>query len=322
MSVVDLHVEPLLDRELAGPLTESEQRVLNDHLAHCIECRVERQARRDFAQALQAPPAMDGIDALVARTLGQEPAPTPSVRVAPLRHSAPVPRAGARRGLLIAALLLGSAAAAAFATEPFGQLLPSFAPAASSETALTNLADAVRQRVRTARRAVPSVNPASSQTPSISVAAPHTSDDAASNHDSVGEVVPATSESETVSKPLTAAQLFARANKLRHTGKLDDALKAYGVLDRKYPESAEARLSKSIAARLLLDQGQATDALEHYDDVLHASPDNVEALMGRAGALRRLGQRAAEARTLRRVVTSHPNSPHAAAARARLDGLE
>jgi tetratricopeptide (TPR) repeat protein len=311
-------VEPLLDRELVAPLTASEQRMLDEHLQHCLECRFERQVRRDFAMALAAPANLDGIDDVIAQTLGEVPTASPSIRVAPARRSVPALRNGARRSLLIGVLMLGSAAAAAFVAEPLARFWPTTSSAASNTT-LTNLLDSVRQHIRHTHLGV-----ARPGTTSLAVAeqlAP--SAQSAAQLALPGEAAtPVASESETPTKPRSAAELFARANKLRHSGRLRDALKWYGVLDTKHPDSAEARLSKSIVARLLLDQGQATKALEGYDDVLRSNPSNVEALMGRAGAQRRLGQHAAEARTLQRVIATHPNSPHAEAARARLSDLQ
>lgn len=324
MNVVDLHVEPLLDRELRGGLTEAEQKVLEHHLAHCVECRFERQLRRDFAQALQTPAAVGNLDDLIARTLGDAPKQPNSIRLAPTPATPPVLRKGLRRGLLVGALLLGSAAAAAFVSESGGRFIAGLG-ADGNDTAMSGFIDAVRQRMRSRRvdqaqldqvdrpQAAPADEPA---TAGVATAG----NDEQVTPPALSEVLGA--ESASRSKAQSAPSLFARANKARHAGRSGEALKLYAQLDAKYPDSAEARLSKSIVARLLLDQGQAKTALERYDEVLRTNPANVEALMGRAGALRRLGQRGAEVRTLRQVVQVQPNSPHAEAARARLDELD
>lgn len=328
MNVVDLHVEPLLDRELRGPLTDAEQEMLDNHLAYCVECRFERQVRRDFAQALQAPAAVGDFDDLIARTLGDAPKQPNSIRLAPTPATPPALRKGLRRGLLVGALLLGSAAAAAFVSEPGARWMSSLG-AGSSDAALSGFADAVRQRVRAkrvehAQLDAAQLDPArvtSPDEPSTAGAVEAASDDRATPP-ALSETSSAGPESSGRIKAQSAPSLFARANKARHAGHSRDALKLYAMLDAKYPDSAEARLSKSIVARLLLDRGQAQTALESYDEVLRTNPGDVEALMGRAGALRRLGQRGAEVRTLRQVIQIQPNSPHAEAARARLEEID
>jgi hypothetical protein len=58
MKVIDFHPDDLLDRELSGVLSASEQRRLLEHLEQCQTCRLERQLRADFRAEL-AWPALD-----------------------------------------------------------------------------------------------------------------------------------------------------------------------------------------------------------------------------------------------------------------------
>lgn len=49
MKVIDVHPEDLLDRELAGTLSDDQRALLDVHLASCESCRMERLLRADFA---------------------------------------------------------------------------------------------------------------------------------------------------------------------------------------------------------------------------------------------------------------------------------
>lgn len=309
MSVVDLHVESLLDRERVSTLTEAEQKVLDEHLASCVECRFERQLRRDFAGSLRGPVGVDDVDDLIDRVLGDAPAEPVHVSVAATPRRPRLLARTTRQWLVIGGVLLGSAAAAAFVSEPLiSQIWPKAEMAESVDPNVT-----ASQQGSAASSNEGTWEPMALYTPSSETALPAAPPPPLPSSTAGNEPSAAMLES--------ASAVFSRANELRHAGKLRAALKWYAALDTKYPESAEARLSKSIVARLLLDQDQATRALQSYDDVLRSDPNGVEALMGRAAALRRLGQRGAEARTLRQVIQAHPNSAHAEAARTRLAEL-
>ncbi|MEN9799065.1 MAG: hypothetical protein RL653_2761 [Pseudomonadota bacterium] len=68
MNGPDLHPEELIDRSVAGRLTDDESARLDAHLAACTACRAEMRLRRDFAEL----PSLDGrLSALVDRALAQ-----------------------------------------------------------------------------------------------------------------------------------------------------------------------------------------------------------------------------------------------------------
>jgi hypothetical protein len=55
VTVIEVHPEELLDRELRGTLTEREHQLLVAHLKRCSACRMERQLRADFERELSVP---------------------------------------------------------------------------------------------------------------------------------------------------------------------------------------------------------------------------------------------------------------------------
>ena len=70
MSVVEVHPEELLDRELRGELSESDRVMLSAHLARCSACRMERQLRLDFERELGEKPAAVDLGSFVSGALG------------------------------------------------------------------------------------------------------------------------------------------------------------------------------------------------------------------------------------------------------------
>ncbi|HEX6242536.1 MAG TPA: zf-HC2 domain-containing protein, partial [Polyangiales bacterium] len=127
MSVIEVHPEELLDRELRGELTERERVLLNAHLARCAPCRFERQLRADFETEHTYPlPASDLTD-VIAGALRACDLPTgsePGVRMAPTpapgQHrgagavAAPAAAAGAGRGRLWRRALMALVACSVF----------------------------------------------------------------------------------------------------------------------------------------------------------------------------------------------------------------
>lgn len=121
----------------------------------------------------------------------------------------------------------------------------------------------------------------------------------------------------------TAAAMFADANAARRSGDDARATALYRELDRRYPDSAEAKVARATLGRMLLDHGDASAALERFDAYLEKSRGTLseEAMIGRAEALRRLGRAAEEKATWQKFLQTYPGSPHAARARARISTL-
>jgi len=124
--------------------------------------------------------------------------------------------------------------------------------------------------------------------------------------------------------PRSPAELFAQANQARRNGLDDEAVVLYRELQHTFPDSREAQLSQATLAQLLLDRGQADQALAGFDRYLHGSaagPVTEDALVGRATALAKLGKRAEERATWQELLARFPASIHASRARARLAEL-
>jgi TolA-binding protein len=123
------------------------------------------------------------------------------------------------------------------------------------------------------------------------------------------------------SSPLpTAASLFDDANDARLQGNYGMAIALYRELDVRFADAPEAASAEVILGRLLLDRGDTAAALEQFDAYASrgSGPMQEEVLVGRATALRRLGNDAAEHAAWDRLLADFPGSVHAAEARARL----
>jgi putative zinc finger protein len=115
MTIIDMHPDDLLDRELSGTLSPAEQRRLADHLAQCSGCRLERQLRDDFTHELASARAPDTLSTFVSGALR---AALPANGQTPLAMQTPpappLPRRSRRRAALLAtALVIASGVAAA-----------------------------------------------------------------------------------------------------------------------------------------------------------------------------------------------------------------
>jgi TolA-binding protein len=130
--------------------------------------------------------------------------------------------------------------------------------------------------------------------------------------------------SATAEEPPTASALFARAGDARQHGAYADAIRSYEELTRAYPQSNEAANAHAFLGRLLLDRGDASGALTHFDAYLRGGAGALreDAMAGRAVALGQLGRAQDEAAAWNALLAAYPQSVHAARARARLAALE
>lgn len=120
-------------------------------------------------------------------------------------------------------------------------------------------------------------------------------------------------------EPLTSSELFARANEARRNGDVEDAIALYERLARTYPNSVEAEDAKILRGNLLLSQRSPRAALRQFENY-HAGALSLEALWGRAQALRKL-ESPDERAVLLQLIRDYPDSPYAAAAQKRLREL-
>lgn len=122
----------------------------------------------------------------------------------------------------------------------------------------------------------------------------------------------------------TAAQLLEQANAARKEGRAARALTLYGQLSKAFPRSREAQTARVSAGRLYLERGKPKAALSQFRKYLSAAPRGSlaeEAAAGRATALGRLGQTAAERDAWTELLDKHPGSVHSARAKKRISEL-
>lgn len=120
-------------------------------------------------------------------------------------------------------------------------------------------------------------------------------------------------------EPLTSSELFARANQARRNGDFEEAISLYERLSRVYPNSVEAEDAKILRGNLLLIQRSPRAALRQFEDY-HAGALSLEALWGRAQALRKL-ESPEERAALLELCHDYPQSAYAEAAEKRLREL-
>jgi tetratricopeptide (TPR) repeat protein len=122
MTVVEWHPDELFDKQKAGSLSQAESRQLDEHLAECAACRIERQAVDDFALELQQV-EHTSLSRMVSAAVAER-TPRPHRR----RKLAPI--------VLAALALLATASAAALYRsaqhEPAPLMAPAFHPVLDS----------------------------------------------------------------------------------------------------------------------------------------------------------------------------------------------
>jgi hypothetical protein len=292
MKLVDWHPEDLIDKRHAGTLNDEERGRLEEHVEACSACRFEVLVGDDLDDE-------DGeeqdVSELVLAAVAKERAEVSKAAATPSRRA---PRIGLGV-LLAAAVLVAGSAAALYSTG--GDAAP------VTDSALAGVGDSVSDSVAKAARLLESADSADS-------------DAADSDDGDSAEAAAATSAPQLES---TSASLFASANAARRAGKREVALGLYRQLQQRFPGSDEAKLSKATVGRMMLDADDPQAALDSFDGYLDAGKGGLseEALVGRAQALQRLGNKAEERAAWQELLAKHPKSIHAARARSRLAEL-
>jgi TolA-binding protein len=321
MNIVDLHPEDLIDKLESGSLSSEEKRRLEAHLHGCVECRFEISVRSDLADEALAPRERP------AGPLAPRTAPRPSTtrRTLPPRRALFIPA--------VAAALIAGGALAAVVSE--------VVRARTDEPTLHRL-EAPRRAVVEATAtgvAVRAESPAASLEP---VAEPPPTSDAvrAVEERHVAAAAPAAAPAArgatafastrrtnkipeppiAEAEPRTAASLFGAANRARRYGDTAQAMALYHALQASFPASEEARLSRATLATLELDRGDPGAALDGFDRYIEqgGSALSVEALVGRAAALSKLGKASEELASWKEIARRFPGTVHAKRAAARI----
>jgi TolA-binding protein len=288
MTRFDLHPEDLLERAERGSASAADLARLDQHLAECAVCRVERALGRQAA--LDVEPLRD--EKLLVARLKRD--------VAERLKNPSKGRVRRKRAVIALSLVAASLASVAAAT-----------------TIVLVRRDAVP----------PSVPAATPKPPEASQAlepAPPPKAQPAPAPEPV-EVTPPEPAKPPALETGSASELFSRANQARRDGKVKEAVRLYRALQERHAGSGEELVSRVALGRLLLDRlGDSRGALVQFNSYL-ASPGSgalrEEAMVGRALALGRIGRTSEERAAWRALLDSWPKSAHAKRAQARLAEL-
>ncbi len=298
----DEHPEELLD--LAGQgvvMSDSQWRMLREHVALCVPCATQQRmsTRSAIASAVEGTmsPSRVHQDRLVLNQAFERFRLSQRARRAWL-----VPRARRWISVGVGTVLLSSAALAAtwWTTRHTGALAVPAPPAQVAAAATSGF----RSRLSRPIDSPPQLDEPSSE--------PTSEDQGASLASARGRVDRA-----------TAAELFAHARTLRLNGNQAGALAIYRRLQRGYGDSREGRLSYLVVGRLWLERGRPDLAAPQFSRYLDtAGSASEEALVGRATAFGRMGRSAEEVADWRTLVSEHPQSVYLNRARSRLEELD
>jgi TolA-binding protein len=306
MNITGIHPEDLFDKLEDGTLTDAEAKSLRAHLATCAVCNVDLAMRGDFSK-----------DWLVHENAAVAPsaAKRSSLRLRALSARAPRKRSAlvwsaAAAALLMAAAAMASGGAAAW----FAELVPPKDP--PRPAGLTGARTSAREG-----QGAPSPSAAAAPSEGEADLPGHEPEPAPPPAATARE--PASNAGAAISKPAGAAALFSDANRARDQGELARASTLYRQLQREFPRSSEAELSRVTLALMSLDGGDPRSALAAFDVYLArpSRPLEAEALVGKARALQALGENEAERRVWQAVEHRFPGTSYARRATKRLAAL-
>jgi len=306
----DLHPEDLIERGEQGRLTAPERARLDEHVRHCLACRVERMARVDFEHEAEALPGRAEVGRILAGLLA------PTVE---RRRARSVLSSGLGRTLLAVALALVTGLGITAVRRPLVS-----GPARTAASAI--LAGPLPGRGIRFAEPTP---PASAAAPAVD---PDASEDSLRPRKQDGSrSIPAASIHASVGDRPSASTLFEQAATARHAGDHPRAADLYRSLIQAFPESPEADAALILFGRMQLDDGDEADAvvlLDRYLQSIGAKGTKgttrvleQDALVGRALALERLGRAADASQAWLALLQSYPNSAHADRARIHLATL-
>jgi hypothetical protein len=302
MSAIDIHPEELFDKLVDGSLSGDERVRLETHLAICDTCRFELSVRRDFHAELEALESLPPEPVLPVATRPRASSRGRRRRVMVWALSA--------AGLCIATGALASAVTGETPWRLIATLASDGAPAAPANPASTRPRSSrpalQRTRITEAPEPAPSpiheapALPSASESPAVPLSAARANAGTAS-----------------------AAELFESANHARAARDTARAVELYRLLQKRFPRSPEAELSRLTLATLLLHMGDARAALSAFDAYLAsgARPLEAEAQVGRALSFRALGLRDQEVAAWKIVARHSPGSSYERRARERLSAL-
>lgn len=305
MKPAELHPEHLLERARHATLEPRDASLLERHASECSACAMELRLIDDFASVPLDLGESDTVARLVDGALDRaDRTPVPAEEVA--RHTQPASRSGLRVPLWLAAAIVLLVASAGMAAGYF---------LGAGQTASERL-DAPAPAPR-----APEPEPEVSQETAPTETVPE-ADHAA---EEPVEASPPRRRSKRAPTPVTAQDLLSQASSARRQGEYESASELYRTLQRRFPTSREASVSHVALGRILLDDlRDPAGSLAQFDRYLRRAPRGslaLEARVGRAVALNRLGRGDEERRAWEDLVRRHPDSLHADRARQRIEAL-
>jgi len=318
MTVVELHPEELIDKELLGKLSAAERVRLDSHVATCTVCTLERLSRSAFRDAFVAEVNCASVStiALVAVEAAELARCAPDVSCD--RRTARAPAGRARRvpprmrlaASIAAALLMACMAAAAL---PGVRHLCS---ALRSSAPIETPAKAALPLEPLATRSGPSGDamqrgPGPEASPKVVPVKPSMVVRVAKHR---------RARSEALTSDRSAAAIFEEANEALRQEAYATARSLYEEIETRYGGSPEAQTALAILGRLALDAAQPVTALRYFEAYVAGGGGALieETAVGRALALERLKRPREEASAWSSFLARYPASAHAAHARARL----
>ncbi|MGD0678352.1 MAG: tetratricopeptide repeat protein [Polyangiaceae bacterium] len=308
----DLHPEDLIERDERGLLDQGERARLDAHVSQCVACRLTRVARADFEREAKRMAAQIPIDQLIGQLL------------LPAAEPASLTSRGRRLGRYFApaslTLLAGLAAASVqWSTGPRRDppVDESNAVAPSNDrhaSGATLSATTARPTLQTMTADVDVRSRPGGMAEGRAILARR-------EHDDIR--LPRSASPASPSESPNAQSLFDTATALRRLGDHSRASDVYANLVRRYPESPEAHAALAIFGRMLLDDGNASAALDMFERYLRSGGVlEQDVLVGKALALERLGQNRDAKEVWASLLRSYPGSVHADRARAHMVTLE
>ncbi len=290
----------LVARARRYQLSRAERLRLDEHLAACASCRLEQAIGADF-EAVGGTQA--GDDVLVARVAG---AVAGRTGIGTLGKRVRV------RSVWLAAAVASALVAAVAGADMWlgGRVL---LPRIESKTTPLPAAPPIASPSPVARGGYM----AAAVAPEEPIAAPPEAP-RPRKHVRAAPVAPAPAEVD------TAPSLFAKANGARRQNQAASAISLYGELERRFPGSQEATVSRVSLGRLLIDRGMSSEGLAQLDDYLTSSPNGAlapEALFAKARALEALARPDDERGVWNRLLSKFPDSVYGSQGRRRLEEL-
>ncbi|MEM9188738.1 MAG: tetratricopeptide repeat protein [Myxococcota bacterium] len=315
----DFHLEALRDRELAGTLDAEGKARLEEHRRSCRACRLEAAVEAEGLAERDDRAMLDRIYATVAAE------PEPWAHRPEQRPGSGV-RRRVRGGIAAAAILVGASAAAAAVPSVRDAVVEVFEPEEMAVEARAPKQAPAATAVERPARDLPEDPPLEEAVPEEAVPEEAVPEEAVPE-----EAVPEeTVSEETVPwRPerlepvlLDEAALFEQAREERRAGRIVPAVRLYRELQRRFPGTRRAAVSRISLGELLLGPlGDPAAALREFDAYLARAPRGrlaEQAIVGRARSLGQLGRSAEERRAWQTLLEHYPDSLHADRARRRL----